>query len=129
MEWTGILDKDGYGIVRVSKKNKRAHRVSYEWFVGPITNSCVLHKCDNPKCIEPTHLFLGTNQDNINDKVSKRRVRSGCNHHKSNLSQQEIKEIRSIPKGVYTYKEIATQYNTSFSTIARIIRKESYLYE
>lgn len=72
--WSLAKDKDGYGVAHKGKKNIRAHRISYEAFIGQIPEDMgVLHKCDNPSCCNPQHLFLGTNQDNMNDMVSKGR--------------------------------------------------------
>lgn len=72
--WSLARDKDGYGVAHVGRKNIRAHRVSYEAFIEQIPEGMgVLHKCDNPPCCNPQHLFLGTNQDNMDDMVIKGR--------------------------------------------------------
>ena len=77
--FTGFKDSSGYGQIRGPGKLLKAHRVAYELYVGSIPNGdgyhgmCVLHKCDNPSCINPDHLFLGTHQDNMDDKVNKNR--------------------------------------------------------
>lgn len=75
--WIGSKDKDGYGRIcgRTNYKhwNMKAHRVSYEYFIGQINGLQVLHKCDNPSCINPNHLFLGTQQENIADMMRKGR--------------------------------------------------------
>lgn len=72
-EWTGACSKGGYG--RLSQQY--AHRLSAEWAGLDIKNKFVCHKCDNPKCVRPDHLFAGTNQDNVVDMVSKQRHISG----------------------------------------------------
>lgn len=72
--WTDHLDKDGYGLVRDGKKMKRPHRVSYEIKHGPIQNGLyVLHRCDVRCCVNPDHLFLGTQEDNVRDMIAKGR--------------------------------------------------------
>ena len=78
-EWKGALDPKGYGRVAHNGKMVRAHRVAFALTYGPIPKgegyhgTCVLHHCDNPPCVRPDHLFLGTNTDNIRDRDSKRR--------------------------------------------------------
>lgn len=76
--WTGPRDKDGYGIFHVDGKNIKAHRYSYELHRGPIPEGLWgLHKCDNPPCVRPDHLYAGTHIDNVNDAVERGRVPTG----------------------------------------------------
>ena len=73
-EWTAFKDKDGYGFLRVKGKGWKAHRFSYELFKGPIDKGLnVCHSCDNPECVNPYHLFQGTQSDNMKDMTSKGR--------------------------------------------------------
>ncbi len=75
-EWTGAINKSGYGVFRI-KGDSLAHRVSYQIMNGPIQeNDCVCHKCDNPKCVNPDHLFLKNHQGNMIDKMNKGRSRN-----------------------------------------------------
>lgn len=76
--WNWLLGKDdsGYGLLRINNKNVRAHRLFWEEMVGPIPPGlCVLHKCDNPPCVNPAHLFLGTKGDNNTDRHRKGRTK------------------------------------------------------
>lgn len=84
-EWQGARTKNGYGLIGVPggrNRNKRTHRVSYELAYGPIPDGlCVLHRCDNPPCVRPEHLFLGTRVDNNRDRDAKGRTRAGRKRH------------------------------------------------
>lgn len=72
--WIGAWHGDGYGIVKIRQVNFRTHRVSWELHNGPIPDGlCVLHKCDTPCCVNPNHLFLGTQPDNVQDCLNKNR--------------------------------------------------------
>jgi hypothetical protein len=74
LEWTGYRLPKGYGTIRIAGKNVYAHRFAWALAHVPIpTGQWVLHHCDNPPCCEPTHLFLGTNADNVADKMAKGR--------------------------------------------------------
>ncbi len=81
--WDGGIGRGGYGRFAVGRKTLRAHRVSYELHVGAVPRgeghhgTCVLHKCDNPPCVNPAHLFLGTNSDNTADRHAKGRDAKG----------------------------------------------------
>lgn len=77
-EWTGNKNMLGYGMIWYDGKNIRAHRVSYLIFNGDLSdNLFVCHKCDNPSCVNPSHLFLGTSKDNMRDMIKKGRAKMG----------------------------------------------------
>lgn len=81
--WKGATVRFGYGVIRFRKKHISAHRVSYLLHIGEIPDGLfVLHKCDNPLCTRPDHLFLGTAKDNVHDMINKGRSRS---HLKKNI--------------------------------------------
>lgn len=72
--WTGAGARSGYGRFRIARKSKLAHRMAYELYVGNIPIGMqVCHKCDHPTCVNPSHLFLGTQKTNIADAIAKQR--------------------------------------------------------
>lgn len=77
-EWQGALDGSGYAQVWCQGKVRKAHRLAFVFVKGPIPEGmCICHTCDNPKCINPAHLFIGTHQDNMSDKDAKGRTYNG----------------------------------------------------
>lgn len=116
----------GYGQFYVPSENshRRAHRVSWIIKNGKIPNDLlVLHKCDNRACIRPDHLFLGTHQDNENDKISKGRQAVGSKSGSSKLTEKQVSEIRGrYNTGKYTTRELAKIYKVCQRTICVILR-------
>jgi hypothetical protein len=119
--WKGGKDKDGYGKITLNYKSKRAHRVSYELFKGDIPpGKLVLHLCDNPSCVNPNHLRLGTTIDNVNDRENKGRGLKGEKHHQSKLTERDVIEIRKkINEGVRN-RDLVKEYNVKPCTISAI---------
>lgn len=99
MEWQMFKGPKGYGVVGLSgsRKTERTHRTSYRLFKGDPTGMHVLHTCDNPSCVNPDHLWLGTNADNVADKMSKGRQSSVVHelNPRSKLSYDDVHEIRT----------------------------------
>ena len=92
--WTGA-SSHGYGSLRFRGHGCRAHRVAWELHRGAVPNGVsVLHKCDTPLCVNPDHLFLGTQADNIKDAVAKGRIRRGGEAGPSKLTADQVWEIR-----------------------------------
>lgn len=122
-EWDGLLDKDGYGRVTYRKKCTRAHRLSYEIHVGSIPAGMqVCHRCDNPACVRPDHLFLGSNLDNVHDRDQKNRVSHGSRHPSAKLSEAQVLEIRELyAAGHHSQEAIARRYGVSQRMVSMII--------
>lgn len=106
--WTGRLLRSGYGDF-YSKKHWRAHRFAYEAYVGPIGDKHVCHRCDNPRCCNPAHLFLGTPAVNAADKSSKGRTgrekRLGEGNGLAKLNEQKVRIIRASDERSVTLAE------------------------
>lgn len=91
--WRGALDDKGYGRIKIAKGMRLAHRISWLLKKGPIGDLNVLHKCDNPACVNPDHLFLGTHSDNMKDCWAKGRMdlpwRENTNPRKDSVAETE----------------------------------------
>lgn len=99
-EWTGSRDAKGYGRLNIDNIPVLVHRASWTAFNGPIPEDAhVLHRCDNPKCFKPEHLFLGDHQMNMADKMQKKRhrfgVSRGTDHGCAKLTDDQVREIRA----------------------------------
>jgi hypothetical protein len=99
--WTGRTDRDGYGWFDIGKLSRQAHRVSMEIRLGRRLNGrkeCVLHACDNPPCVNPTHLRTGTDAQNYADMIKRGRERKprGERNASSKLTADKVREIRAI---------------------------------
>jgi hypothetical protein len=111
-EWTASVDTAGYGQIR-NGKLALAHRLVWEMLVGPIPDGeQVLHRCDNRRCVNQDHLFLGTNDDNIADKVAKGRASrlKGATNGNSKLTDTQVLEIRTA---IGSQRAIARQYGVN----------------
>lgn len=117
--WNASLDSKGYGQIKVNGKPMRAHRLSYIIYRGEIPEGyCICHQCDIPECINPWHLFVGTQQENMTDKVSKGRQLPGEKHPNSKLTQLQVDEIR---KKTMSSKDMAIKYGVTISAIHKIL--------
>ncbi len=129
-EWIGCKDIKGYGRVKYHRKVVAAHRIAYKLFFGSIpSNMQVLHKCDNRVCCNPSHLYLGTNSDNVRDKVARNRQYrpAGLLNNHVKLSISNISEIRELYKiGKHSYRALAKRFNVTEPNIGYIVRRETW---
>lgn len=130
IEWQGAIQKGGYGSMRMRNKPCLAHRASWVVNKGEIPDGlCVLHKCDNRKCINPDHLFIGTQADNNADCISKGRARrsdrKGEKHPMATLKASDVFEIRRLCEYGMMQKKVAKMFGVSKMTISDIhLRKK-----
>lgn len=126
VEWTGPLFGGGYGSCSPRfNKSRYAHRAVYENAFGKIPNGmCVCHKCDNKKCINVEHLFIGTTQDNIRDKIAKNRQRGGSlpgeDNPRCKLSDSEVEQLRRFSSYGIHWKELTKSFGIGASQYFRI---------
>lgn len=134
--WRGSRAARGYGRFMVgsrrdgTRKSERAHRVAWELKRGPIpAGLCVLHRCDNPPCVRPAHLWLGTCRDNFADMRAKGRGRNGARVHRgerhslAKLTRAEVEEIRrGYEAGGTSQRELGKRFGVGQTQISRIIR-------
>ena len=126
-EWSGAKVPQGYGLIkRKDGAQLRAHRVAYELAHGEIpAGMFVCHRCDNPRCIRPSHLFLGNHDENMADMVIKgRSVRMiGDSNGSAKLKTEAVVSIRS---SIGSYARIACEYGVSPSAVGLIKRRERW---
>lgn len=131
-EWTGKLDYLGYGRLGFKNKLVLAHRLSWRAHKGEIPDGlCVLHKCDNRKCINPDHLFLGTHQDNMADRDRKKRGKCprGIDHPQSKLNPEKAFEIRWLAASGHKQRRLAAQYGVTQRAVAQVIHNLTWRME
>ncbi len=128
IEFTGSKNWFGHGEIAFRGGKYRAHRLAYIEYVGPIPNGMVVcHKCDNPSCINPDHLFIGTQADNLRDAINKNRMKApnpkGEKHGLSKLTDEHVIAIRNDNR---TQRAIAADYGVHQTTIKNIKLKRTW---
>lgn len=148
--WKAGTDGRGYGVFFFENKNQKAHRVSFKFAHGKINEGMsICHKCDNPSCVNPDHLFEGTHQENLADCVSKGRngavtkpwafakgdrhgmrlhpdsVMKGVKHPKAKLSDGDVAYLRSH-KGEKSERAFAKQFGVSHSLIHQVLSVKTW---
>jgi hypothetical protein len=127
--WTGATRDFGYGVINMGGAHGKAecsHRLSWIIHNGDIPSGmCICHKCDNPLCVNPNHLFLGTRSDNNKDMQSKGRYDKikrpkGEKHGRSKLTNEQVFSLRQDRKSGMVYRELSQKYNISIASAQRI---------
>lgn len=140
-EWSGARIRNGYGRFWTGEREMKAHRYSYELHVGPIPDGLlVCHSCDNPPCVNPAHLWVGTNDDNMADKKAKgrnptgdangsrrfiERMPRGERHSAATITNRQASEIiAAYEAGGVTQTQLAARYGASQSTVGNIVNRQ-----
>jgi hypothetical protein len=120
--WAGCADKNGYGFIRIDGKNKKVHRVAYDMANGTQlpSNVLVCHTCDTPSCVNPRHLYAGSNSDNQIDAAIKGRSPSG------KLSVDDVRLIRARREAGETATGLALEYGVHLTTIINIAHRQKW---
>lgn len=133
-EWTAVRLPKGYGQFHVAGKTVLAHRFAYELYFGSIAPGIVVcHRCDNPPCVNPAHLFAGTTSDNQRDKVAKGRAVSngpkikGEGNGRARLSAEDVVAIRALHAATgESAARIADRYGISPTAARKIVVRETW---
>lgn len=126
--WTGAKDKGGYGIIWYKGGQKNVHRVAYEELKEPIPKGLhIRHSCDVRLCWNIDHLSVGTNADNVSDRVSRDRTPKGSQHVHSKLTEKQVKEIKKKhATGKYSQRALGREYGVSHTTIQDVLNNKQW---
>lgn len=124
--WQAGKDRQGYGIF-AGPNSARAHRASWELFRGPIPSGAIIcHHCDNPGCVNPAHLFLGTPKQNTADMLRKGREAKGARHGLAKLTDQKVRDIRRLHGAGVSQYDLADLFRVSQPAIGAIVRRKTW---
>lgn len=119
-EWKGTIEGYGYGVMDHASKRYRAHVLALEFDGRPVPAGMVArHHCDNPRCVKPDHLCVGTIKENVNDAVNRGRIARGERNSNARLTSSDVLSMRGFP-GSFT--EIAEKFGVSRPTVTRAIK-------
>lgn len=128
-EWNACKNSDGYGTFGFAGGLQTAHRFAYQLYVGGIKDGLVVcHRCDNPGCVNPAHLFLGTQADNIRDSVNKGRCirASGEKSGKSKLTEAQVVKIRTGYSEGTRIVDLAKEFGVAWTTIFAVVHRHTW---
>ena len=126
-EWRGARTTAGYGALRYNNKTVYAHRFSWVCWNGPIPKGLhVCHHCDNPACVRPSHLFVGTRVDNMRDCINKGRRPIGEAAPQAKLRKRDVLSMREAYRAGQNQSSLARAYNVSQAVISVVVRGRSW---
>lgn len=128
--WRGARTKDGYGNFWTGDRSDRAHRFAYQLAKGPIPEGLIVcHSCDEPSCVNPNHLWVGTHADNSDDKLAKGRdnpPRGSRNRH-AKLTKHQVVEIRRLyAAGRHTQDALAAKFGITQASVWAIVQRRTW---
>lgn len=124
--WNGSKKQMGYGLFMANNRRFLAHRLSFFMRFGKLGNELVLHRCDNPSCVNPDHLFLGSHQDNASDKVSKGRQSKGSRTGVSKLTEEQVLDLRRRFKNGERPWDVSMEIGMSFRATKEAMMGKSW---
>jgi hypothetical protein len=131
--WTGTINRrpDGYGVIGSADGTRYVHRLSYELAFGPVPDGMnVCHTCDVRTCVNPAHLFAGTQLDNIHDMIRKGRRRSydrhGARNPRAVMTEERVRELRALRRAGMTLARLAERFGIGTTQASRIARGEQW---
>ncbi len=126
-DWEGHIHNSGYGRLTNRRKTQYAHRFMWESFYGEIPKGLdVCHKCDNKKCVNPHHLFLGTRKDNMIDAKVKNRLQRGADRYNSVLNEDIVRQARIRKEAGEKIVDIAKHFGVGKTTLGKAIRAQTW---
>lgn len=127
-EWNRTIDPAGYGRQHIEGRFYYVHRLSKSIFDGFDINSslCVCHKCDNPPCFNPEHLFVGTSSENSKDRNRKGRQSKGIDHPPSKLNEDSVREIRRLYSQGVKFRDIQARFPFTHTTIWKVYARKTW---
>jgi hypothetical protein len=125
--WVASLNRTGYGQLSCGRVPRLAHRISWTLHNGPIPrNQHVLHTCDNPACVNPAHLFIGSQADNMRDMAAKGRQARGDRQGQAKITERDVREIRCRAADGETQRSLAHRFGISQVEVQRVCARERW---
>ena len=133
--WTGGTNGKDYGVYRMNGSLQYAHRIALSTEVGQLPSSRqACHKCDNPPCVRPSHLYVGTHSSNLRDAYRRRRrarkglppVARGEKHWKAKLSEEAVRKLRELGEEGVPQLELAKRFGVNQSTVQRVLSRKAW---
>lgn len=124
--YAGNKNHEGYGVIGLNYKTRKVTRVLMELMGHKLSRKdLVCHRCDNPACVNPNHLFIGSSIDNVRDMISKGRDVRGEKHHSAKISEKDVEKMISMSKDM-SYKEIGDQFGISAVAAWKVVRGKTW---